>query len=196
MPREKFYYQICVSGSSVGPSIELGRKMAEHVGKEIARRGHTIMTGATWGLSYVAAQAAVAAGGRSIGISPAASQIEHRKVYKLPVDAFSSLLYTGMDYVGRDLFLVQSADAVISIGGRIGTLHEFTSAVEARIPVGVLLGAGGTTDMIPEILKAAGKEESKAIFFATDPVQVVGRICTLLDKLYHGGEHITPPVEA
>ncbi len=195
MPKPEYKYQICVSGGATGSSIEHGRKLAEQVGKEIARRGHTLLTGATHGLSYIAAQSAAAAGGKSVGISPAASRTEHLRVYKLPVDTFDTVLFTGMDYVGRDLFLVQSADAVISIGGGIGTLHEFTSALEARIPVGVLLGAGGTTDVIPDILKAAGREESKTIFFETDPVSVVGRICQLLDELYHEGKK-NPPAEA
>lgn len=196
MTKSKSKYQICVSGAAAGPSIERGRELAEQVGKEIASRGHIILTGATHGLSYIAATAAKAVGGKSVGISPASTQTEHRKVYRLPVEAFDTVLYTGMDYVGRDLFLVSSSDAVISIGGRIGTLHEFTSAVEARIPVGVLLGAGGTSDIIPAILKVAGKEESTAIFFEKDARAVVAKICALLDRLHHTDEEINPPLEA
>ena len=195
MPKPNYQYQICVSGGAAGSSIKHGRELADQVGKEIARRGHMLLTGATHGLSYIAAKAAMTGGGRSVGISPAATKLEHLRVYKLPVDAFDTILYTGMDYVGRDLFLVQSCDAVISIGGRIGTLHEFTSAVEARIPVGVLLGAGGTSDLVPEILKVAHKRESKAIFFAKDAIEIVDKICSLLKKLYEEGEKINSPVE-
>jgi len=75
-------YQICVSGAARGDSVELAKELAGAVGREIVRRGHLVITGATRGLPYYAAKAAKEEGGRditSIGFSPAASRLAHVK---------------------------------------------------------------------------------------------------------------------
>src|SRR5688572_14756494 len=147
-------YSICVSGAAAGATVKASRGLAERVGTAIAKEGHIITTGATVGLPYYAAYMAKKAGGTSIGFSPANSIIEHMRKYRLPQDVFDFINFTGLNYVGRDLYLVQSSDAVITIGGRFGSLHEFTSALEAHKPCGVLLGSGGTADLIPELMKS------------------------------------------
>jgi uncharacterized protein (TIGR00725 family) len=99
-------------------------ELAERLGKAIAEAGHIVTTGATVGLPYFAALAATKEGGMSVGFSPASSIREHLRKYRLPVDAFDFINYTGMSYVGRDLYLVQSSDAIITIGGRFGSLQS------------------------------------------------------------------------
>ncbi|HEX9595070.1 MAG TPA: hypothetical protein VF996_03000 [Candidatus Saccharimonadales bacterium] len=183
-------YQICVSGAARGVSVEEGRKMAYRVGQEIARSGHMLLTGATTGLPDYAAVGAKAEGGQSVGISPAASKIEHVKKYRLPTDCYDVILYTGLHYVGRDALLVASSDAVISIGGRLGTLHEFTIAMEMRKPVGFLMGAGGVSTEIRDILKAAGHERASTVVFDDDPMALMKRIDGMLDALYKGNAKI------
>ena len=149
-------YQICVSGAARGDSVEEGKALAVEMGVVIAEAGHSLLTGATIGLPNYAAEAYKKAGGRmSIGISPASSKIEHVMKYRLPTLAYDSILYTGLHYVGRDTLLITSADAVISIGGRIGTLHEFTIAMEVEKPVGFLQGAGGVSEEIQTLMSLA-----------------------------------------
>ena len=118
----------------------------------------------------------------SIGFSPAASLREHLRKYRLPFDAFDFINFTGMNYVGRDLYLVQSSDAVITVGGRFGSLHEFTSALEAHKPCGVLLGSGGTADLIPELMKTLQAPDDDMVIFDTDPDKLVKRIVAILDE--------------
>lgn len=177
------YYQLCVSGAARGDSVAEGKDLAYSVGREIAKAGHSLMTGATSGLPDFAAKGAKAEGGQSIGISPAASKIEHVKKYRLPTECYDVILYTGLHYVGRDSILVASSDAVISIGGRLGTLHEFTISMEMGKPVGFLMGAGGVSIEIEGILKAAGKS-SLNVIFDESPKQLVNRISLMLDALY------------
>jgi uncharacterized protein (TIGR00725 family) len=132
---QKAKYQICVSGAAKGESVEEGKELARRLGAAIARSGHALMTGATIGLPDYAAQGYKAAGGTmSVGISPASSKIEHVMKYRLPIEAYDTILYTGLHYVGRDTLLITSSDAVVSIGGRLGTLHEFTIAMETDTP--------------------------------------------------------------
>ena len=183
-------YQICLSGAAKGESVEEGYKMAYAMGREIAKAGHMLLTGATTGLPDYAASGTKAEGGQSVGISPAASKIEHVKKYRLPTDCYDVILYTGLHYVGRDSLLVASSDAVISIGGRLGTLHEFTIAMEMRKPMGFLMGAGGVSTEIKDILRAAGKDHAGAVIFDTDPKSLMKRVEGMLDALYKGDEKI------
>lgn len=179
----KIRYQICVSGAARGPSVELAKHLAAEVAKEIVGRGHLVMTGATKGLPYYAAKAAKRAGGSditSIGFSPAASRLSHVKKYQLPLDAFDTILYTGFEYTGRNLLLVRSADAVVMVGGRIGTLNELTIAIEERKPIGVLLGSGGMTEEVEHVLKAA-KRARTGIIFGYDPAGLVDELIDLVE---------------
>lgn len=175
-------YKICVSGSAdtfhclpgaLDKSKELGRQIVLHNG--------VLVTGATTGVPYWAAIGAKEAGGISIGISPAASELEHVKKYKLPVDYFDLIMYTGFEYSGRNLLLVRTTDAVIEVCGRIGTLNEFTIAFEDKKPVGVLEGTGGTTAMIREILETAHRGEGKVVY-DTDPKALVEKVIEQIDK--------------
>ena len=93
------------------------------------------------------------ANGISIGFSPAGTEKEHVKVYRLPMDMFDVIVYTGFGYAGRNLLLTRASDAVITICGRMGTLNEFTVAFEDKKPLGVLEGSGGTADKIDYLLK-------------------------------------------
>jgi uncharacterized protein (TIGR00725 family) len=146
-------YQICVSGAARGASVEEGKVLASELGVAIAKAGHSLLSGATIGLPNYAAEAYKKAGGKmSLGISPAASKAEHVMKYHLPVKAYDAILYTGLHYVGRDTLLITSSDAVVSIGGRLGTLHEFTIAMEAGVPIGFLQGAGGISDEVQTLM--------------------------------------------
>lgn len=176
-------YSICVSGAAAGATVKKSKHLAEQIGAEIAKKGHIITTGATVGLPYYAAYGAKKAGGTSIGFSPANSLIEHMRKYRLPQDVFDFINFTGLNYVGRDLYLVQSSDAIITIGGRFGSLHEFTSALEARKPCGVLLGSGGAADIIPGLMTLQPTMEDLVIF-DTDPIRLVHKILKILDKKY------------
>ncbi len=176
-------YQICVSGAAKGESVEESRELAMQIGTAIAQAGHALMTGATVGLPNYAAEAYKQAGGTmSVGISPASSKVEHVLKYRLPTKAYDSILYSGLHYIGRDTLLVMSSDAVVSIGGRLGTLHEFTIAMEARKPIGLLEGSGGIGEEIHYILDAAGKGHPHTLIFHKDPQQLVGQLIDALDE--------------
>lgn len=181
---QSFRYSICVSGAHSGETVRDSSELAERLGEAIAKAGHTLTTGATVGLPYHAAYGAKKAGGISIGFSPAASLREHLRKYRLPYDCFDFVNFTGLHYVGRDLYLVQSSDAVITIGGGFGTLHEFTSALEAGKPCGVLTGSGGTADMIPTLMKTLEPPDGDLVIYDEDPERLVQRVIALIDIKY------------
>jgi uncharacterized protein (TIGR00725 family) len=175
-------YSICVSGAAGGDTVEQSGELAEKLGYTIARRGHILTTGATVGLPYHAATGAKRGGGISIGFSPAGSLREHLRKYRLPYHCFDFINFTGLEYVGRDLYLVQSSDAVITVGGRFGSLHEFTSALEAGKPCGVLVGSGGAADVIPKLMDILEPPHRSLVIYSEDPVDLVDKIIAVLDK--------------
>ena len=175
-------YKIAVSGAAetghCGPNaLELAREM----GKEIVRHNGVLLTGATIGIPYFAAQGAKEEDGISIGLSPASTEKAHVKTYRLPTDYFDLIIYTGFDYSGRNLLLTRSADAVIIICGRMGTLNEFTIAFEDNKPIGVLIGTGGASDMIKEIVKKSHRGPGK-IVYDSDPKTLLEKLLKLVKK--------------
>jgi uncharacterized protein (TIGR00725 family) len=176
-------YQICISGAAKGRSAQEGEILARSAGAAIAKANHTLLTGATIGIPNYGAEAYKEADGKmSLGISPAASKVEHVVKYRLPTVAYDTILYTGLHYIGRDVLLINSSDAVVSIGGRLGTLHEFTIAMETDTPIGFLQGAGGVSNEIMEILDAAGESRSDNVVFSEDPEDLVKQLTDLLDE--------------
>lgn len=178
-------YQICVSGAAKGQSVEQGKKLAQAAGAAIAHAGHSLMTGATTGLPNEAAIGYKKAGGRmSLGISPASTKVEHVLKYRLPTEAYDVILYSGLHYSGRDALLVNSSDAVVSIGGRMGTLHEFTIAMETHTPLGLLEGAGGVGVQIEELLKIIPNADPDLVVIDSDPDKLIEKLTKLLDKTH------------
>lgn len=182
----KLKYNICVSGAAKGDSVTLAKGLAKAVGVQIVEQGHVVTTGATTGLPYHAAKAAHDQDDSyitSIGFSPASSRIDHVNRFKLPTDAYGSIIYTGFGYMGRDVLLVRSCDALVMVGGRLGTLNELMIALEEKTPVGVLVGSGGTTDAVDAVLKAA-KRNRAGIIFDDDPAALVSRLTQMVDHRY------------
>ena len=193
MPASKLRYQICVSGAARGPSVELAKKLSAQVANEIVARNHLVITGATRGLPFYAAQAAKRARPddiTSIGFSPAASRLAHIKKYRLPADVYDTILYTGFEYTGRNLLMVRSADAVVMVGGRIGTLNELTIAIEERKPIGVLLGSGGMTEEVEWVLKAA-KRQRTGLIFSHDPKELVDNLLEVVQSKHRKIPNLT-----
>ena len=180
---EKSNLKIVVSGAAdVSHCCPKIIEIAREIGKEIARKNCILLTGATTGVPYFAAEGYKKAGGKfSIGFSPASSKKEHIKTYRLPVDQFDLIVYTGFDYVGRNLILTKAADGVIIACGRTGTLNEFTVAFETRTPIGVLPETGGTADLIDEILKR-GYRPKKMIVFDREPGKLLQKLINLIKK--------------
>jgi uncharacterized protein (TIGR00725 family) len=175
-------YKICVSGAAeTGHCAEGALEKAKEVGREIVRHNGVLVTGATSGIPYWAAIGAKEEGGISLGLSPAVTEKEHVKKYKLPTDYFDLIVYTGFEYAGRNLLMTRASDAVIIICGRMGTLNEFTIAYEDHKPIGILTETGGMADMIKEIVDESHRKDTK-IVYDSDPKRLIEKIIKLIQK--------------
>ena len=180
MQQEK--YEIVVSGAAeFNHCCKNIKKLAREVGKEIARQKCNLVTGATTGVPYFSALGCNEAGGFNIGFSPATSEAAHVKSYKLPLSPFDIMIYTGADYAGRNVIMTKSADGVIIICGRMGTLHEFATAFEIQKPIGVLEGSGGTADKI-RIIATGPYRGVKKIIYERDPKKLVQKLIAEIKK--------------
>lgn len=154
---------------------------AKELGREIAKQGGIITTGATTGFPMYSAMGAKDECGFSIGFSPAGNEREHVETYKLPLDFMDVVVYTGFGYAGRDLLFVRSSDAMIVGCGRIGTINEFAVAVEDRRPIGVLEGSWQTDDLLKQVIESAHRPNAK-IIFDSDPKAMVERLIEIVNK--------------
>jgi uncharacterized protein (TIGR00725 family) len=106
---------MAVQVSVVGSGTE-HEERAEAVGRLLAERGATVLTGGLGEVMAAASRGAKGAGGTTIGILPGESKsaanpwIDH-------------VIVTGIGHA-RNLAVVASGDAVIAVGGRWGTLAE------------------------------------------------------------------------
>lgn len=150
--------------------------IAKEVGREIARQGCVLSTGATSGFPHSSAQGYKEAMGMfSLGLSPAANEREHTDLYLLPLDSCDIVIFTGFGFPVRDIMLVKSSDAMVLGCGRIGTIHEFTVAFESNIPVGILEGPWATDKVIRDIIRNSNRTNPNVIF-ESDPKKMIEKL--------------------
>jgi uncharacterized protein (TIGR00725 family) len=180
-------YRIGVMGSAQGPTLENQEAIAKaiKVGFHIAKAGCILVNGACPGLPDEAAFGAKQAGGLTMGISPAFSEKEHNEHYKSPYENMDIILYTGMGLMERDLINIRSSDAIIILGGGVGTLNEFTVAYDEEKVVGVLTGTGGVADHIPEVLEICDRSVEDYVIFDDDPERLVRKVIERLKTGNH-----------
>jgi uncharacterized protein (TIGR00725 family) len=104
---------------------------AEEVGRLLAERGCTVVTGGLGEVMAAAARGAKAAGGTTIGIVPGESRHEAN-------EWLDHVVVTGIGHA-RNLAVVGSGDAVIAVGGSWGTLAEIGFASRLGRPTVVLV---------------------------------------------------------
>lgn len=185
--------KICVSGAAETGHCGIDAlEKAKELGREIARQGAILITGATTGFPFWVAMGMKEVGGFSIGFSPAASEKEHVEVFKLPLDYMDLVVYTGFGYPGRDLFLTRSADAVICGCGRIGTIHEFAIAFEDGKVIGVYEGPWEMGGELKSIVEKSHRPNSK-ILFGEDPKKLVENVISLVKESKIAEYRITQP---
>ena len=117
--------QISVVGASEPTNEAVA--MAEQVGRELANRGISLVTGGLGGIMEAACRGAKQVGGTTIGILPGSDRKESNPYVDISI-------CTGIGYA-RNSIVVKSGSAVIAIDGAFGTLSEIAHALGDGIPV-------------------------------------------------------------
>ena len=124
MPEDKKKFVAVIGG---GQCSAQEAKLAEAVGRELARRGVILVCGGLGGVMKAACKGASSEGGITIGILPGDNRRQANPHVQIPI-------VTGIGYA-RNVIVVKSAQAVIAVGGRYGTLSEIGHALQNDIPV-------------------------------------------------------------
>lgn len=164
--------KILVIGTWRKETAENYEDFAEEVGKELAKRGHILVTGAGTGISkFVANSYKLNKGKRHIAILTA------KKYRDLVGESIGpepdEIIETGMDYPSRNVELVKYCDGVIALPGALGTLSEVLHAINDYGKKVAVLNIGPLAEMIEHI------PELREKVFLTDNV---GEMFEYLEK--------------
>jgi len=111
-------------------------EIAEEVGKEIALRGGIVLCGGNnGGVPNAVAKGVKQNNGLTVGISPDSDLTNFSKYIDIPI-------LTGMGFA-RNQIIAFSADALISIGGGVGTFCEMAYGYAYSKPIVVIKGLKG-----------------------------------------------------
>ncbi len=181
--------KIAVFGSAMSATSE-NEKLAGKIGEAIAKNDGIVLTGGCGGLPHAAAKAAHHIGTKTVGYSPARDLKEHEE-FGMPLDGYSEFKFIPSDFkfAGnklvsfkyRNVLTCTECDAGIIIGGRIGTLNEFTNLYDMGKVIGVLEGTGGTADLIRQIVGKVNKSSESVLFYESDPEKLVKKVIEHLE---------------
>ena len=101
--------------------------LAEAVGRELARRGVTLICGGLGGVMEAACRGAAIESGLTVGVLPGDDPTTANPYVQLPIAS-------GVGFA-RNIAVVKSAGAVIAVDGDYGTLTEIAFALKSSIPV-------------------------------------------------------------
>lgn len=177
--------KIAVSGSATTDHLSTTNafEVCKELGREIVRQDAICITGATSGVPLWSARGAKEADGISIGLSPASGPSEHIHLYNLPLEYMDLIIYTGFGYVGRDMLMTRTCDAVVIGPGRIGTIHEFVVAFEDQKPIGILEGDWDTDETIKTIIERSHRQShNPKVVFDDHPKSLVEKLIELAKK--------------
>lgn len=167
--------QIGVMGSAGGPITDADLDLARRLGRQIAERDCTIVTGACPGLPHAAVLGAHEAGGISLGVSPALSPEEHVQLYASPLQPYTTMVFTGSGLMGRETHNIHSSDFVLFVGGRSGTLGEFCIAYDEGKLIGILRNSGGISNEFERIAGLVRKNTGSVLIADDNPERLVDR---------------------
>jgi uncharacterized protein (TIGR00725 family) len=115
-----------IGGEDASPEVA---RVAEEVGRELAKRGCTVVCGGGAGVMEAACRGARAEGGHTIGILPG-----HNAAESAPNDYVEFPIFTGLGFA-RNSMVALSGQAVIAIDGAYGTLTEIAYALIHEVPI-------------------------------------------------------------
>ena len=118
---------IAVIGSGEDKLTSQLAEIANEVGREIAKRGAVLICGGLGGVMVEAARGAKEQGGLTVGILPGEESGSANSFIDIA-------LPTGLGFA-RNILVAYSGDALIAVGGRLGTLSEISFALMKKKPV-------------------------------------------------------------
>jgi uncharacterized protein (TIGR00725 family) len=133
-------HAICIGVIGAGKCAKKLRDQAYEVGKAVAESGAVLVCGGLKGVMEAAAQGAHEAGGLTIGIVPGIDRNQASPFCDI-------VIATGMGSA-RNVIIVQTADVIVALHGKYGTISEMAIALKLGKPVVSLV----KWDVFPEVI--------------------------------------------
>jgi len=130
---------VCGSDADDQNLSDYALEVAEKVGRLVAKKGGVLACGGRGGVMRSACKGAKQENGTTVGIMPN-SKYEANEFVDIAIQ-------TNLGNI-RNILVAGSADVVIAIGGRWGTLSEISFAMILSKPVILIKGTGGCVDKI------------------------------------------------
>lgn len=140
--------QICIAVIGAGKCSKKLKDQAYAVGRAIAEENAVLVCGGLKGVMEAAAMGAKEAGGTTVGIIPGIDRSEANPYCDIVIP-------TGIGEA-RNVLVVQSADAVISLHGKYGTISEMAFSLKLGKPLISLV----RWDILPEVVSVADPAEA------------------------------------
>lgn len=118
---------ICISVIGTSSATIEEARIAQEVGRQIAKQGAVLICGGLGGVMEAVSRGAKEAGGITVGILPGEDPASANPYIDIPI-------VTGLSFA-RNVIVASSGDAVIAVGGKLGTLTEIAFALMKGIPV-------------------------------------------------------------
>lgn len=150
-------FQIGVIGYNDDRCTEVAKEIAYDVGKEVALSGSVLLCGGLGGVMEAACRGAKEANGTTVGIIP-------QDNFSFANQFCDIVICTGIGFA-RDFMVATSSDAIVAIGGGIGTLIEMSVGYMIKKKVVAISPSGGVSDIY------AGKylDERKRVLIESAP---------------------------
>lgn len=175
--------KIAVFGSAKNEIPEYVKIICQDIGKDLAEKGVTVVTGGSSGIPGIIVASAFSSGAETFAYSPDKDEIEHSKRKdNLSLDYFKNHKFIP-GFTARSLAMVKDCDGALVVGGRIGTLSEFTIALEEGLSVAVIKDTGGIANHLEYIVNVAEKEfPNQIIIFEDDYKKAIDSLVSFIQS--------------
>src|SRR3989344_4775034 len=114
--------------SDLESKVESSKKIAEELGKELALRGHEVVTGGAGGLQGTLVTSYKKNNGKIWTVYFASAEEKEENARPLEKIKADEEIITGYNYAVRDAFYTGEADAVVALSGKLLTFAEIIHA--------------------------------------------------------------------
>lgn len=132
-----------------------------------------IMTGGSHGIPGLMVEKAKELGMKTTAYSPDEDRDLHASRHDNQSLEYFDEVKHHKGFTLRSLVMLQDADAILALNGRMGTLSELTIALEEEKRVGIVTNTGGIADELRHIIEITKKDYADRVFFSDDYIKVI-----------------------
>ena len=168
--------KIAIFGSAIKVSDKKVIQSCKSIAETLVENDIITFTGVGIGIPHLIVEYVHEMGGKCIGYSPSTDKHLHNKISdNADLSPFDTVHFI-KGFTKRSLQMIEDADAVIVLGGRMGTLSEFSIAYEENKVIGVITSIEGIGKHLKNIIHITKKHRKVPVLFDDDAKNLIRRI--------------------